>query len=162
MKSNKLLGITLLAIVFIFTKIGAVEAASDVTSKIYAEITPGELSMSIPNDLNFTTKLNGKKQSILTEGIRTKITDYRGIANGWQINVKSPNYLSYQQNYQILINNKFVSDSSVIVYRNNKQLITKSLVLPTSVELSSDANAGSYGADLEWSLQPVINEKIKE
>lgn len=162
MKINKILCIVLFSMAVLYNQFMVVQADSATTSKIYAEIITGELSMSTPNDLSFIAKLNGRKQSIYTDKIQTNITDFRGIDNGWQIAVKSTNYEKYKKNYQLLINERFISDSSVIVCKNEKQLLTKGLVLPTSVEISADAKAGSYGAILEWNLQPNIKNMIKE
>lgn len=162
MKINKFLVIILFGIIGSFHQITVGHAESNITSKVSGEIVPGEFSMSIPNDVSFTAKLNGQKQSIQIDDIQTNITDYRGIDNSWQIIVKSSNYNVYKQNYQLLINHQFISDNGVIVYKNDKQSLTKELVLPTSVELSAEAKAGSYGADLEWNLQPNIKNKLQE
>lgn len=162
MKINKLITIMLLGIISSFNQMLVSHAESNVTSTVSGEIVSGEFSMSVPNDVSFIAKLNGQKQSIQIDDIQTSITDYRGIDNGWQVIVKSSNFNQYQQHYQLKINDQFISESSVIVYKNDKQSLTKELVLPTSVELSADAKAGSYGADLEWNLQPNIKNMVKE
>lgn len=140
----------------------SIPAQATTNSIIKGEIIPGDFSMSVPNDISFTANLNGQKQSIQIGDIQTSVTDYRGIDNGWQVMVSSPNFKRYQLHYQLMINDQLISDNGVLVYRNDKQEITKDLALPTSVELSADAKAGSYGADLEWNLQPDIKNKIQE
>ncbi|AUJ86523.1 hypothetical protein [Enterococcus sp. CR-Ec1] len=162
MKINKLVTIMLLGIIGSFNQTLVSHAESNVTSTVSGEIISGEFSMSVPNDVSFSTKLSGQKQSIQIDDIQTSVTDYRGIDNGWQVIVKSPNFNQYQQHYQLKINNQFISDNSVIVYKNDKQSLIKDLSLSTSVELSADAKAGSYGGDLEWNLQPNIKNKIQE
>lgn len=162
MKINKLLIIMLLGIVGNFSHTIEGYAESNPTTTISGEIVPGNFSMSVLKDLDFIARLNGKKQSISIEDIQLSVTDYRGVENGWQIIVKSSNYNTYRQHYQLLIDNQFISDNGVIVYENEKQLLTKELALSTSVELSADAKAGSYSVDLEWNLQPNIKNMVQE
>ena len=86
----------------------------------------------------------------------------RGRDEGWQLTVKSPNFEAYSQNYQLLINGQLVSKSENIVYKNNKQALHQAISMPVKAEISSQAKAGSYGANLEWNLQPNIKNSIKE
>ena len=76
--------------------------------------------------------------------------------------VKTSNFDEYSQNYQLLINGQLVSKSENIVYKNDKQELLKEISLPVKVEISAKAQAGSYGANLEWNLQPNIKNSIKE
>ncbi|WKF72408.1 hypothetical protein QYM42_08450 [Lactococcus lactis] len=131
-------------------------------SIISGEIISGELSMGFPNNLEFRATLNGKNQTIELKPIKSDITDYRGRDEGWQLTVKSPNFDTYSQNYQLFISGQFVSKSENIVYKNNKQTLNKAISLPVKAEISSQAKAGSYGANLEWNLQPNIKNSIKE
>lgn len=131
-------------------------------SIISGEIISGELSMETPNNLEFRAILNGKRQTIELNPIKSDITDYRGRDEGWQLTVKSPNFEAYSQNYQLLINGQLVSKSENIVYKNNKQALHQAISMPVKAEISSQAKAGSYGANLEWNLQPNIKNSIKE
>lgn len=162
MKMNKLVVIILFITIGSFNQLTVGHAKANVISTVSGEIVPGAFSMSVPNDLRFIAKLTGQKQSISMNELQTTITDYRGIENGWQIVVKSPNYKTYNGNYQLKVNEQYVSDTGVIVYKNDKQVRMKNLALSTSVELSAEAKAGSYGAELEWNLQPNIKNKIQE
>lgn len=131
-------------------------------SIISGEIISGELSMETPNNLEFRATLNGKKQTIELNPIKSDITDYRGRDEGWQLTVKSLNFEAYSQNYQLLINDQLISKSENIVYKNNKQALHQAISMPVKAEISSQAKAGSYGANLEWNLQPNIKNSIKE
>ncbi|MCC4122020.1 WxL domain-containing protein [Lactococcus lactis] len=131
-------------------------------SIISGEIISGELSMETPNNLEFRATLNGKKQTIELKPIESDITDYRGRDEGWQLTVNSPNFDAYNQSYQLLINGQLVSKSETIVYKNNKQALHQAISMPVKAEISSQAKAGSYGANLEWNLQPNIKNSIKE
>lgn len=137
-------------------------SADTTHSIISGEIISGELSMGTPNNLEFRATLNGKKQTIELNPIKSDITDYRGRDEGWQLTVKSPNFEAYNQNYQLLINGQLVSKSENIVYKNNKQALHQAISMPVKAEVSSQAKAGSYGANLEWNLQPNIKNSIKE
>lgn len=138
-------------------------AFADITSStVTGEIISGDFSIVTPNDLDFSTHLTGQKQQLSLKPIQTKITDYRGRDEGWQVTVKSSNFDNYAQNYQLLINGQSVSKSENIVYKNNKQILFKEISLPVKVEISDKAKAGSYGASLEWNLQPNIKNSIKE
>lgn len=162
MKINRLIISILFGTIFSVNHMIVSHAESNVTSTVSGEIISGEFSMSVPNDVSFTAKLNGQKQTIQIDDIQTKVTDYRGIDNGWQVIVKSPNFNQYRQHYQLRINDQYISDNGVIVFNNNEQSLEKKIKLLTSVELSADAQAGSYGADLEWNLQPNIKNKVQE
>ncbi|PFG85578.1 hypothetical protein BW152_00485 [Lactococcus lactis] len=143
--------------------LGSSPAFSDVTtSTVTGEIISGDLSIAPPNDLSFSAKLNGQKQNLDLKPIQTKVTDYRGRDEGWQLTVKTSNFDEYSQNYQLLINGQLVSKSENIVYKNDKQELLKEISLPVKVEISAKAQAGSYGANLEWNLQPNIKNSIKE
>lgn len=143
--------------------IGSSPAFSDVTtSTVTGEIISGDFSITPPNDLSFSAKLNGQKQNLDLNPIQTKVTDYRGRDEGWQLTVKTSNFDEYSQNYQLLINGQLVSKSENIVYKNEKQELLKEISLPVKVEISAKAQPGSYGAHLEWNLQPNIKNSIKE
>ena len=162
MKINKLVIIMLLGIIGSFNQMLVCHAESNVISTVRGEIISGEFSMSVPNDVSFTAKLSGQKQSIQIDDIQTSITDYRGRNEGWQVTVKSSNFDAYAQNYQLSVNGQLVSKSENIVYKNNKQELLKEISLPVKVEISAKAQAGSYGANLEWNLYPNIQHSIKE
>lgn len=160
MKSNRcfLLGVC----VIVFSIFNATPTWATTQTSISGEIVWGELSMSDPNDLSFSILLNGKEQHQPLEDIQMEITDYRGIENGWQLTLRSSNYNHYNQNYQLMIHNKPITDSNAIIYKNDKQILKKQLVLSTQVRILETAEAGSYDANLEWTLQPNIKNSIKE
>ncbi|MBF8807313.1 MAG: hypothetical protein IC227_01440 [Enterococcus lacertideformus] len=133
--------------------------ADTTTSTVTGEIISGEFSMTMPNDLNFQATLNGQKQALDLQPIKTKITDYRGQKEGWQLTVKSPNFETYAQNYQLIINDQSISHNESIVYKQISQSLIKEISLPVQVEVLASAKAGSYSVDLEWNLQPTINIK---
>lgn len=106
--------------------------------------------------------MNGNKQNLTLSPLLTKITDYRGIEEGWQLTIKSSNFENYGQNYQLIINDQSIDRSEKLVYSTNKQNIVKKLRLPVKVIISAKAKVGSYAANLEWNLQPNIINLIKE
>jgi len=124
-------------------------------------IISGELSMGTPNNLEFRATLNGKKQTIELNPIKSDITDYRGRDEGWQLTVKSPNFDAYNQNYQLLINGQLVSKSETIVYKNNKQALHQAISLPVKAEVSSQAKAGSYVPNNPQAYFEQLNEEQK-
>ncbi|MGI1837760.1 hypothetical protein ACRPK2_10630 [Lactococcus garvieae] len=136
--------------------------ADTTTSTVSGEVVSGKFSMSKPNDLTFRTTLNGSQQLLTLNPLRIKITDYRGIEEGWQLTVKSSNFDSYGHNYQLIINDQSISRSEKLVYSISKQNIVKEIHLPVKARISSQAKAGSYEATLEWNLQPNIENLIKE
>ncbi len=137
-------------------------ADSKDSSTVSGEIVAGEFSLSQPNDVNFKVQLDGKKQVVTLEDIQFKIKDYRGIEDGWQVVVKSSNYATYKNNYTLNINQHNISDNTIVVDQSEKQTMEKVSKLATKAEISADAKAGSYRADLEWNLQPIIKNSIKE
>ena len=137
-------------------------AETNASSRVTGEIVSGEFSMSTPNNLTFIAKINGKTQVVDLETINVIVTDYRGVNSGWNLTVKSPNYSSYSDNYHIKINKKEISQQSESVYLNKNQDFITELQLPTSIEIEKNAKPGSYGADLEWNLQPDIKNIIEE
>lgn len=136
--------------------------ADTTTSTVSGEVVSGKFSMSKPNDLTFRTTLNGSQQLLTLNPLRVKITDYRGIEEGWQLTVKSSNFDSYGHNYQLIINDQPISRSEKLVYSISKQNIVKEIHLPVKARISSKAKAGSYEATLEWNLQPNLENLIKE
>lgn len=141
---------------------GPIAFANSATSSVTGEVIPGRFSMTTPNGLNFQATLTGHEQTIHLKAVHTQITDYRGLNEGWTITVQSPNFDTYAQNYQLIINNQAISHSETIVYNNNKQSMSKKINLPVKVAILTSAKAGTYIADLEWNLQPNINRSLKE
>lgn len=139
----------------------SIEAATT-NSSIDGEITSGEFTLNPPNDLKFQAKLDGKKQKLQLAPIKTKVIDYRGVENGWQIVVKSSNYNDYKASFDLLINGQQISDNSTIIFKQQQQKLIKEATLPTQVMISANAKAGVYGAKLEWNLQPTITNSITE
>lgn len=137
-------------------------AASNTNSTVSGEIISGEFSLSQPNDLSFTVQLNGEKQIVQLDNIQTKVIDYRGIEDGWQVVVKSSNYDKYKDNYTLIINNQQITDSNAVVLKYETQTMVKEVDLSTQVEVLANAKAGIYGANLEWNLQPNIQNSINE
>ncbi|CAK20206.1 hypothetical protein WJ048_04020 [Listeria welshimeri] len=153
--------ITFLALLFA-TSNEIVLADSNSNTLVSGEIVSGGFSLSQPNNVNFNIQLNGQKQEVALDSIISTITDYRGIDDGWQVVVRSSNFNEYKSNYQLMINHQKISDSNIIVYKNEQQLIEKKLDLPIDMVISADAKAGSYSASLEWNLQPNIKNEINE
>lgn len=160
LKKYTTLFISVCSVVYLFW--GSPVFADITHSTVTGEIISGDFSMTTPNDLIFSARLSGKNQQLSLKPIQTKVTDYRGRDEGWQVTVKSSNFDAYAQNYQLSINGQLVSKSENIVYKNNKQELLKEISLPVKVEISAKAQAGSYGANLEWNLQPNIQHSIKE
>lgn len=132
------------------------------TTKVSGEIIPGTLTMTTPNDLYFEATLNGKEQILKLNPISANVSDYRGQDEGWQLSVSSPNFDSYAMNYQLTVNRKKVTKSENIVYLNNKHALNKNINLPVVVDISKKAQAGSYGANLVWNLQPSVAKTLRE
>ncbi|MFK4895353.1 hypothetical protein ACI1TH_00375 [Lactococcus petauri] len=135
--------------------------ADTVSSTVTGEIIPGNLSMSKPNDLAFKTTLNGKKQTVKLDAIQTTISDYKK-SGGWQLTVKSPNYITYFNSYQLKINNQDISESEANVCNNINQASINQISLPLKVEIFENARPGIYTTNLEWNLKPNIKNTIKE
>ncbi|WP_339014757.1 hypothetical protein VNN36_12125 (plasmid) [Lactococcus garvieae] len=128
---------------------------------VTAEIVEGDLSMSQPNDLTFSAVLKDQAQTIDLDPIHTTITDYRS-KKGWELTVESSNFESYAPNYQLLVNDVAIDNTSKSVYINTDQSTIQAINLPVNVEISADAKTGSYTADLEWNLQPNTKHSLKE
>lgn len=162
MRKYKKIGGVCCTLILFFSWSGSVGAASTAVTKITGTITSGALSLSVPQNLAFTAKLNGKPQSLDLDTLKTTITDERGIENGWRLTVKSSNFDAYKQNYQLRINKKQINQESIVVYENATQTLETKLQLPTTVEVSADAKKGSFDSNLEWNLQPNIKNTITE
>lgn len=138
--------------------------ANTTTSLLTGEVISGELSMSIPNnlDLRASTTLTGKKQFLDINSIQSKVTDYRGIEEGWRLTLKSSNFDSYAKSFQLIVNGESISKSEKLVYTNNGQALFKVIKLRVKLEILAKAKAGTYSANLEWNLQPNIKNSLKE
>lgn len=137
---------------------------ANTTSTVIGELSPGVFTMTKPTDISFKTILTtGKKQTVELKDITTNVTDYRGINEGWQLTIKSPNYDQYQENFSIVINKKAITNNSQIVVQKRQKTMSRKVVLDdTKVEIVGTALAGSYIANLEWNLQPNTQKKIEE
>ena len=134
------------------------------TSTVIGELSPGVFTMTKPTDISFKTVLTtGKKQTVDLKDITTNVTDYRGINEGWQLTIKSPNYDQYRENFSIVINQKLITNNSQVVVQKRQKTMSQKVVLDdTKVEIIDTASAGSYIANLEWNLQPNTQKKINE
>ncbi|ATF25654.1 hypothetical protein [Brochothrix thermosphacta] len=134
------------------------------TSTVIGELSPGVFTMTKPTDISFKTVLTtGKKQTVDLKDITTNVTDYRGINEGWQLTIKSPNYDQYRENFSIVINQKSITNNSQVVVEKRQKTMSQKVVLDdTKVEIVGTALAGSYIANLEWNLQPNTQKKIEE
>lgn len=137
---------------------------ANTTSTVIGELSPGFFTMTKPTDISFKTILTtGKKQTVELKDITTNVTDYRGINEGWQLTIKSPNYDQYRENFSIVINQKAITNNSQIVVQKRQKTMSRKVVLDdTKVEIVGTALAGSYIANLEWNLQPNTQKKIEE
>lgn len=137
---------------------------ANTTSTVIGELSPGFFTMTKPTDISFKTILTtGKKQTVELKDITTNVTDYRGINEGWQLTIKSPNYDQYRKNFSIVINQKAITNNSQIVVQKRQKTMSRKVVLDdTKVEIVGTALAGSYIANLEWNLQPNTQKKIEE
>ncbi|SPP29076.1 hypothetical protein [Brochothrix thermosphacta] len=137
---------------------------ANTTSTVIGELSPGVFTMTKPTDISFKTILTtGKKQTVELKDITTNVTDYRGINEGWQLTIKSPNYDQYRENFSIVINKKAITNNSQIVVQKRQKTMSRKVVLDdTKVEIVGTALAGSYIANLEWNLQPNTQKKIEE
>lgn len=137
---------------------------ANTTSTVIGELSPGVFTMTKPTDISFKTILTtGKKQTVELKDITTNVTDYRGINEGWQLTIKSPNYDQYRENFSIVINQKAITNNSQIVVQKRQKTMSQKVVLDdTKVEIVGTASAGSYIANLEWNLQPNTQKKIEE
>ena len=137
---------------------------ANTTSTVIGELSPGGFTMTKPTDISFKTILTtGKKQTVELKDITTNVTDYRGINEGWQLTIKSPNYDQYRENFSIVINQKAITNNSQIVVQKRQKTMSRKVVLDdTKVEIVGTALAGSYIANLEWNLQPNTQKKIEE
>lgn len=138
-----------------------IEAATQDTV-LTAEVVEGGLSMSNPNDLNFSATLNGKEQILDIEPIQTTITDYRSTNDGWSLTVRSPNFATYASNYKLSINDKALASDASIVSTSSEQSQNQDIILPVNVTILAQAKEGTYAANLEWNLQPNIKQTTKE
>jgi|GEM_PF-2947992 len=160
MKMYKKLSAVLIGALLGLGQIDLIQAdTAGAITKLTAHIEPGSLMMTTPNDLEFIAMLDGKQQSIELDTVSTKISDYRGIGSGWRIAVKSPNHAVYRNNYQLMINDKPITGEGVVIYNSKKQIRNKIVSLKTMVNISNDAEAGAYHADLDWILEPDNNVK---
>lgn len=134
---------------------------ANTTSTVIGELSPGVFTMTKPTDISFKTILTtGKKQTVELKDITTNVTDYRGINEGWQLTIKSPNYDQYRENFSIVINQKAITNNSQIVVQKRQKTMSRKVVLDdTKVEIVGTALAGSYIANLEWNLQPNTQKK---
>ncbi|ANZ95482.1 hypothetical protein BFC19_08830 [Brochothrix thermosphacta] len=137
---------------------------ANTTSTVIGELSPGVFTMTKPTDISFKTILTtGKKQTVELKDITTNVTDYRGINEGWQLTIKSPNYDQYRESFSIVINQKAITNNSQIVVQKRQKTMSRKVVLDdTKVEIVGTALAGSYIANLEWNLQPNTQKKIEE
>ena len=137
---------------------------ANTTSTVIGELSPGVFTMTKPTDISFKTILTtGKKQTVELKDITTNVTDYRGINEGWQLTIKSPNYDQYRENFSIVINQKSITNNSQVVVEKRQKTMSQKVVLDdTKVEIVGTALAGSYIANLEWNLQPNTQKKIEE
>jgi len=158
MKIKHFLGIACLFGSFL---LGTLEvSAAHGRTVIKAEITEGTLSMTPPTDLDYTLSLTGEDEIVPLGSLETTIGDFRGEKSGWQLTAKSPNYCDYRQHYTVHVNGVGVTDEHrVIIFRDNST-VTETVSLETNLEISADAQAGSYIANFEWNLQPL--KKIDE
>ena len=137
-------------------------AADNAITTISGEITSGELYMTVPNNVSFSLQLNGNDQIKELDTINFDVTDNRGINEGWEITLKSVNFDTYNTNYTFDIGSQAISDTSVLVVGQNERMMNRSIALDTQVNVSGNATAGTYVANLEWTLQPKTIEGIRE
>ncbi|WP_285603320.1 hypothetical protein [Enterococcus thailandicus] len=151
-----------LYLLLIFMCIQTEASFAATNSVIIYEVTTGELSMSVPNDVSVTADLTNKDYVMKLDNIQTVISDYRGIPNGYILTLKSPNYREYNQNYQLIVNYEQISEKSSVVFSTNKQIMNKKIKLLTKAKILATAKTGFYAADLEWSVQPNIENALQE
>ncbi|MCI1903380.1 MAG: hypothetical protein LKJ03_04790 [Enterococcaceae bacterium] len=127
---------------------------NDQNTEIQGKIISGDLSMTPPNDLSFKVQLSG--QMIIKEigQIETTVTDFRGIAQGWEIDVSSPNYRDYHENFSLLLNGSTITDKNQKIVVQPKRMQVQRETIQATVIVSSRAAAGKYRTKLEWNLQP--------
>lgn len=123
-------------------------------TEIHGEIISGDLSMTPPNDLSFKVQLSGQVITKEIGQIKTTITDFRGIKQGWKINVSSPNYRDYRENFILLLNGSTITDKSQKIVEQPERMQVQGETIQATVIVSSKAAAGKYSAKLEWNLQP--------
>lgn len=136
--------------------------ADTATTNFSAETTPGIFSMSKPNDVSIKASLTGKEQRVELAAIKTEVSDYRGLPEGYTITVKSPDYAAYATDYKVAINAKFISNQAISVYDSEQQTLSQQIKLPADLSIASGASAGVYSVTLEWNLQPNVKKEIEE
>lgn len=132
------------------------------TSVISGEIVSGDFSMTQPNDLSFNFKLNGENQTKKVGALTSAIIDNRGIDEGWQITLKSSNFNTYKDNYVLKVAHQEITNNAQVVVNQTEKSMKEKISLDTQVNISKNATAGTYVANLEWNLQPVSSKNINE
>ncbi|EUJ41144.1 hypothetical protein BCAMP_03990 [Brochothrix campestris FSL F6-1037] len=132
------------------------------STRIQAATSPGEFSLSQPNDVPFELTLNGNQQTVRPQAITTTVTDYRGIKSGWQLLVKELSIPTERQPFQVTINEQPISHVNTLVYDQVRPTVKEVLTLVTSVTVFSEASAGTYLTQLQWQLQPQVITNITE
>lgn len=153
----------MLGICFSFFLAGNVAVASDnKTSTIGGEVTAGEFSMAVPEDLKIKVQLTNKEQILKLAPIHTTVKDYRGLEEGWQVTVKSSNYNDYKDSYTLIMNDKKINDRNSVVVNQKDQTMLKELQIMPELSVPAGAKAGSHIANLEWNLQPTLDSTVTE
>lgn len=158
---NKLIIMSAIGLVGMGTIGSSVTAfADDLTSTVSGKITSGALSMSTPNNFSFDIQLTGEQQLVeLDEAqhVMTKVSDFRGTLEGWEISVKSPDFATYADNFQVVISNNEVTSDALIVKKateDEAKELTADVTLNTAIKVMEKAKAGNeYVANLEWNVQ---------
>lgn len=135
---------------------------ASVFSSIKGEIVGGDFVIEQPNNIRFNAQLNDQRQIIQLPTIHTVVKDYRGLDEGWQVTLQSADYQQYKENFALIINNTRITNEASIIFEESQRSMKKSLIFNSEVEISANAVAGSYIANLEWNLQPNTKKTMNE
>ncbi|MBZ5979351.1 MAG: hypothetical protein SOI57_03775 [Leuconostoc gelidum] len=144
-----------------FLNIASASANTD-TTQVTGTVTSGNLSFTKPSDSSFKIRLNGENQIKTISSIKTIVTDFRGIDEGWQLLVKSANYMSYKSNYHLILNDTDVTNNNIVIVNQKKQSLTQEIVINTKIDVEARARAGDYRSQLDWNLQPNVDKQLVE
>lgn len=134
---------------------GTTFAATNATSTVTGTVAGGELSLSTPNNIQFTTTLNGADQSIALDPIATTITDYRGVDAGWDVSVQASNYETFKDAYALTVGGQAIDGDAATLDATTVRTQSKEESFATAAVVSKDANAGEFAVDLDWTLTPA-------
>ncbi|HCZ39664.1 hypothetical protein [Brochothrix thermosphacta] len=135
---------------------------ASVFSSIKGEIVGGDFVIEQPNNIRFNAQLNDQSQIIQLPTIHTIVKDYRGLDEGWQVTLQSADYQQYKENFALIINNTCITNEASIIFEESQRSMKKNLIFNSEVEISANAVAGSYIANLEWNLQPNTKKTMNE